>query len=155
MPSNDPTSPIGDADGDLDALDVKVDAAATSYLALEQRPERQWRPSWVDPVVTGAAEHPPAAPEDQADDDGFESPACVGETVFDALGTPRRVVAHEESLFGELGEPLGEKRRADPAERTLELSEAAVSEEQLAHDEQTPAVPDPVQRAGQSAELTI
>src|SRR5262249_57448224 len=61
----------------------------------------------------------------------------------------------DHARAGELGESLRQKVRRDPRQAVEKLPVAARAEQQIAHDEDRPAVADDVQRLGNSAELVI
>ncbi|MDZ7677693.1 MAG: alpha/beta hydrolase [Acidimicrobiales bacterium] len=155
MAGGDLSPPSRAADCDLDAVDVEVDAAPTGRLTFEQRPQREGRPPWVDPIVCRAAQHPPASPTDQLDDDRFETSAVVGEAVFDVLRAPRRVVAYDEPVVDEFAETFREQRWADPRKSVLQFAKGSVPEQQLAHDEQRPPISNSVECPCETAELAI
>jgi len=58
----------------------------------------------------------------------------------------------EHVLGDEVLEPLREHVAGDP-ERALEVREARDPEERVAHDQQAPALPDHLERAGDGADL--
>ncbi len=67
----------------------------------------------------------------------------------------RQLLRRDEAVLGERLETLGEERRRDPGQVLAEVDEALVAEEQLAEDQQAPAIADEVERAGDRAVLAV
>src|SRR5262249_21641193 len=63
--------------------------------------------------------------------------------------------APDDSTAFELLEPLGEHVRRDPREARAQVGEALRPEDEVADDEQRPAFPDEIERAGDPAVLSV
>src|SRR5262245_37892384 len=101
------------------------------------------------------AVHVSRAPLGEGADDHAELPTLVREVVF----RPRRMLgvelAGDEPLLLHQLEPLGEQVRRDALQRRLEILELAVPAEEVANDEQRPALADHLEGFRDGTRLTI
>jgi hypothetical protein len=94
------------------------------------------------------------APLHQRDQHRPEVYALVGEPVLEALGALLVGALLEDPLVDEAPQAVGQDVARD-AEVILEVVEAPHAEEGVADDQHRPAVPDPLQRAGDRADLLV
>jgi hypothetical protein len=96
-----------------------------------------------------------AAPAPERDHDRLELAPTRGQLVDARAGRWRqRAAAHDARLL-ELLEPLGQDVGADVGKPGAQVGEALGPEEQLAHDEQRPALAHEVERAGHAAAVAV
>ena len=94
------------------------------------------------------------APGPQRVDRGPEIPALLRQDVLVAVGPLLVALAGEDPLLDEALEPAGEHGAGD-IEPLLEVVEAANAEEDVAEDQQRPALSDDLERAGERAVLGV
>ena len=75
--------------------------------------------------------------------------------IDDRGGRRREIRLRDQPALLEKREPFAENARADAGEPAPQIAEALRSEEQLAHDEDRPALADDLRRAGDRTELRI
>ena len=134
---------------------VAVDAGAKAVLAQaqlvgavggcgaarrEQGLEGDHERIGADGGVVGGRERGHAAPAPEREHDGLELGAAVGERVD--LGARRRwqLVAHHHPRGLEVAQALGEDVGAQVGQAGAQVGEALGPQQQLAHDEQGPAL---------------
>ena len=95
------------------------------------------------------------APARDLDEGGPEGAAVLGELVDRDRGGGRQLALGDHAARLEIAEPLGEHARAHVAQPLAEVPEAHGPVEQLAQDQQVPAVAEHLGRPGQRAELRV
>ena len=94
-------------------------------------------------------------PAGEGDDDRFELVAPVGELVDEgACGRAESLPSQDAGLL-EFPQALGQHRRADPWQAALEVSEPFGPEEQLADDQQGPALSEEFGGVGGGAAVAV
>src|SRR6185437_3872267 len=93
------------------------------------------------PVLGGVL----VTPGEQGEHHRLQVAALLGEDVLEALRVLAVAAALDDALLGQRGEPRAEHVGGDP-ERALELVEAAAPEEEVAQDQDRPALPEEGER---------
>ena len=86
---------------------------------------------------------------------GPQAGAEVGELVDRRGGRGREAPLGDQAGGFKRAQALGEDVRADAREARLEVGVALGAQEEIADDEQRPALADDVERAGRGAELLV
>ena len=127
---------------------------AEAVDALEHRLEREHRGVGAERRVRGR-DRRLAAPAAEPEHDRLELAAPVGQLVHLRGGRGRELVAPDDAALLKLAQALREHVGADVRQAGAQVGEALRAEQQLAHDEQRPALADEVERAGDSAAVAV
>ena len=95
------------------------------------------------------------APARDLGEGGPEGAAVLGQLVDGDRGRGRELALRDHAARLELAQALGEHARADAPEMVPEVAEAHRAVEQLAQDQQVPAVAEDLGSAGDGAELGV
>ena len=146
------------AAGDAQVEGVAAAAQLHGHLDLRRRlqddPQRVGQPGRFDLVDFVHAEEV-EAPAGELEDRALEAAAELGQLVDDAGGRGFELAAADDPFRLEVAQPLGQHVGRGSADGAVEFGEAQRPEQQLAHDQQRPALPDPVEGAGEAARLAV
>jgi hypothetical protein len=132
-----------------------VVAVAAVAGRVEQRPERDHERVGADPRVLGGRERRDAAPAAEREHDRLELPATRGERVDLGARGGRELVVLEDPGRLEVAQALREDVGAEVGQAGAQVGEALGAEQQLAHDEERPALADDVEGAGDATAIPV
>ena len=104
--------------------------------------------------LTGWAQ-PPDPPSTEGPQDGLEAPALVGQLVDGPRRRRRQLAAGHEATVLHLAESRGQEVRGDAGEGPIEVGETGGAGQQLADDQQRPALADDVECLSHGAVLAV
>ena len=133
-------------------LDGDVEPVGGS--GVEQRLERDHEGVGAERGVA-RRERRLAAPAAELEDDRLEREAAVGELVDARARRRRELATAEEPGLLELAQALGEHVGAQVRQARAQVGEALRAEQQLAHDQQRPALADDIEGARDAAAVAV
>ena len=137
-------------------MQLERDLRAIRPAVAEMQLERERQPVAAELVVVGRVGQQRAAPTTERLDRRAQLASALGQPEQRRRDGGRGLLALDDSRLLELTQSIGEQVRRDPRQAAAQIGVAAgVAQQQLAHDQQRPAVADDVERLGETAELPV
>jgi hypothetical protein len=144
-----------EAGGLATLLDAQRDAARRGRRLARDGVEGEQHPVGLERVVRPHREEEVTAPADQLADGGPERQAHRRELVDRRVEGGGQGGASHHAILDQAVEAAGQHGRAHAAQALDQVAEALGPEQQLAHDQERPALADDLGGAGEGAELRV
>ncbi len=150
--------PVVDVGGDRpDALDLEPVAvvAPARRARVEQQPQQETDALERHHVALLELGHQVHAEAPEREQHRLELAPVLAELVDVGGGRRGEPAARDEAGGLQVAQPRGQQVRGEPGQPGLQVGVALRAGDQLAHDQQRPALADQVERAGERADLVV